>query len=466
MLWCGRVFAVPGIALLVIFVLARPQEFVPLLARLPFLHLFTFLAVLGYVLDVRLRRLQPIAANTLPWVVAFFVWAVLCTAVTAPATLIPLILFLIVLFALYGTVAHGIQGFRTFQTVALVLGLTSTFIAGVCFHQGLAPMQCIGGIETEAGIEGEPDGRFCTTSEECRGPDADPSEEYHCEHVGLFGTYSVDERVRYRGELQDPNEVAMVICAGGMAVLLGFMLRKRGSPVVQTLCLLGIAMCCVAVWMTESRGGLIVMLLVPGVYAIRRWGWSVVIPAAALAAPVLMLGGRSGEAADLSTEMRYEAWGVGLDLWHHSPVFGVGARQFAEHHYLTAHNSFVLMLAELGIIGLFLFTAIVYLCLKTLILGLRELRDEPGTRAAQIWGMALLAAMAGILFQINTLSFAYHMALWLFFGLCGAWYSAIRRHKPAFEVKLHFIDILIIAGSCLAYATVILPLFLKAKGEL
>src|SRR3569833_2200892 len=31
MLWCGRVFAVPGIALLVIFVLARPQEFVPLL---------------------------------------------------------------------------------------------------------------------------------------------------------------------------------------------------------------------------------------------------------------------------------------------------------------------------------------------------------------------------------------------------------------------------------------------------
>src|SRR3569832_900327 len=291
MLWCGRVFAVPGIALLVIFVLARPQEFVPRRARLPFLHLFTFLAVLGYVLDVRLRRLQPIAANTRPGVVAFFVWAGLCTAVTAPATLIPLILFLIVLFALYGTVAHGIQGFRTFQTVAVVLGLTSTFIAGVCFHQGLAPMQCIGGIETEAGIEGE--------------------------HVGLVGTYSVDERVRYRGELQDPNEVAMVICAGGMAVLLGFMLRKRGSPVVQTLCLLGIAVCCAAVWMTESRGGLIVMLLVPGVYAIRRWGWSVVIPAAARAAPVLLLGGRSGEAADLSTELRYEAWGVGLDLWHH-----------------------------------------------------------------------------------------------------------------------------------------------------
>jgi len=460
------VFAVPGITLLVVFVLARPQEFIPLLAKLPFLHLFTLLAVVGYVLDIRLRRSQPIAANTLPWVIAFFVWAVLCTAVVAPATLIPLVLFLIILFALYGTVAHGIQRFRTFQTVVLVLGLTSTFIAGVCMHQGFAPMQCIGGIESEAGIDGEPDGRICTTSEECRGPDADPSEEYRCEHVGLFGTYSVDERVRYRGELQDPNEVAMVICAGGMAVLLGFILRKRGSPVLQTLCFLGIIVCCVAVWMTQSRGGLVVMLLVPGVYAIRKWGWSVIVPAAIIAIPILMLGGRSGENADVSTEMRYEAWAVGLDMWHHSPVFGVGARQFAEHHYLTAHNSFVLMLAELGIVGLFLFIAIVYLCLKTLILGLRELALTPGTRAAQVWGMALLAAMAGILFQINTLSFSYHMALWLFFGLCGAWYGSIRHHKPDFEVKLHFIDISIIAAVSLAYATIILPIFLKAKGEL
>src|SRR4051812_33269809 len=164
MLWSRRVFAIPGITMLVVFVLARPQEFVALLARLPFLHLFTLLAVLGYVLDVRLRRLQPVAANTLPWVIAFFVWAVLSTAITAPATLISLVMFLIVLFALYGTVAHGIQGFRTFQIVAIVLGIACTFIAGVCFHQGLSPQQCIAGIETEGGVEGEPDGRICDST--------------------------------------------------------------------------------------------------------------------------------------------------------------------------------------------------------------------------------------------------------------------------------------------------------------
>lgn len=466
MLWSRRVFAIPGITMLVVFVLARPQEFIVLLSRLPFLHLFTLLAVLGYVLDIRLRRLQPVAANTLPWVVAFFVWCVLSTAITAPATLISLIMFLIVLFALYGTVAHGIQRFRTFQIVAIVLAVACTFIAGVCVHQGFAPEQCIAGIETEGGVEGEPDGRICESSESCRGPDAEPGAEYRCEHVGLFGTYSVDERVRYRGELNDPNEVAMVICAGGMAVLLGFALRKRGSPGSQMLYATGIVICVVATWMTKSRGGLVVMMLVPGVYALRKWGWSTIFPALIVALPVLLLGGRSGESADESTEQRYEAWSKGLDMFHNSPVFGVGARQFAQHHFLTAHNSFVLMLAELGIVGLFIFTAIIYLCMKTLIVGLRELDNEPGSQVAKVWGMALLAAMAGIIFQINTLSFSYHMALWLFFGLTGAWYNSVRHHKPDFEVKLNFIDILIIAVVTIAYALIVLPLFLKAKGEL
>ena len=188
------------------------------------------------------------------------------------------------------------------------------------------------------------------------------------------------------------------------------------------------------------------------------------IPAAVVELPVLLLGGRSGEAADLSTAMRYDAWATGLDMWHHSPIFGVGAKQFSEHHFLTAHNSYVLNLAELGLVGLFLFVAILYLCVKTLVAGLRELSSVPGTAAAQVWGMALLAAMAGIAFQINTLSFSYHPVLWLFFCLVGAWYSAVRYHRPGLEVSLGMRDIVIVAGVSIAYATVILPIFLKAKG--
>jgi hypothetical protein len=139
---------------------------------------------------------------------------------------------------------------------------------------------------------------------------------------------------------------------------------------------------------------------------------------------------------------------------------------FGEHHFLTAHNSYVLTLAEMGLPGMFLFVAVLYLSMKSLIVGIKRLGDEPGTRAAQIWGMTLLASMAGIVFQINTLSFAYHSVLWIFFGLVGAWCSAVRHHLPEFRVKLTWRDLAIIAIACVAYAFGILPLFLKAKGFL
>ncbi|MDB4953549.1 MAG: O-antigen polymerase [Myxococcales bacterium] len=463
MLRFGCVFALPGIACLIVFILARPQEFVPLLQRVPFLHLFTAFAVIGYIIDIRLRRLQPIATNTLPWVVMFLVWAIISTAINAPEQLLRRGLEMAVLFALYGTIAHGIQRFRTFQAIAGVLATTCVFITAVCLHQGMSERQCIGGEESEGAIEGTPDGRLCETSEQCRGPEAEPGKEYRCEHVGAFGTYSVEDRVRYRGELHDPNEVALTICAGGMAMLIGFSLRKRHA-LWQLVFGLGVAMVLFTVFMTQSRGGLVAALLVPGVYIVRRYGLVSVIPAAILGLPVMLLGGRSGDAADLSTSMRYDAWSTGLDMWHHSPVFGVGARMFSEHFFLTAHNAYVLVLAELGFVGLVLFVAIMYLCMKTLLVGIRELSQVPGTSAAQVWGMSLLAAMAGITFQINTLSFSYHSVLWLFFGLVGAWYSSIRHHRPEMTIKLTPRDIVIVIGSCLAYAIVILPVFLKLKG--
>lgn len=458
-------FALPGIGALIIFILARPQEFFPLLQRVPFLHLFTVFAVIGYVIDIRLRRLLPVATNTLVWVGGLLLWAVISAAINTPEAFMSRLVEMAILFALYGTIAHGIQRFRSFQIVAGVLAATCLFIAAVCAHQGFSGTQCIGGEEQDGNIEGEPDGRECITVDDCRGPDADPSMEYRCEKVGLFGTYSVEGRVRYRGDLKDPNEVALTICAGGMALLIGFAMRRRGLVGVLGYGS-GVAIVFVCVYLTQSRGGLIAAMLVPGVYLIRKYGIGVVIPGALVGIPVMMFGGRSGEAADLSTEMRYDAWSAGLDMWHHSPIFGVGPRAFVDHNYLTAHNSFVLSLGELGFVGLFLFTTVIFLCIKTLIVGLRELRHVPGSRGAQIWGMSLLAGLGGIIFQINTLSFTYHPVLWMYIGLIGGWYLAVRGHVPTFEVKVRLIDAAAIIAGCALYALVVLPVFLRIKGQM
>jgi O-antigen ligase/polysaccharide polymerase Wzy-like membrane protein len=466
--WYGRraLFAIPGISALIIFILARPQEFFPLLQRVPFLHLFTALAVLGWMIDVRLRRLQPIATPTLPWIVGLCLWAIIGSAVVAPAQLMARLVDMAILFSLYGTIAHGIQRFRTFQIVAGVVTATCMFVTLVCFHQGLSPLQCVGGEESggEGDISGQADGRDCVVNEDCRGPDAEPGLSYRCERVGLFGTYSVEERVRYRGDLHDPNEVSLTICAGALSLLIGFAIRKRKLFAVL-LCGLGAAIVFWTVLLTQSRGGLIAGMLVPGVYLVRRFGFKAVIPAAAIALPVMMLGSRSGESADMSTQQRYEAWATGLQMFRHNPVFGVGARQFTEHHFLTAHNTYVLAFSELGFPGLVLFVAIIYLTMKVLIVGLRELRTVPGSAAATVWGMSLFASMAGILMQINSLSFLYHPVLWIFFGLVGAWCSAIRYHRPEFQVRLSWRDMAIIVGGCAIFVMVFLPIFLRLKGE-
>lgn len=456
-------FALPGIAFLIVFILARPQEFIPLLQRVPFLHLFTVLAVFGYVIDIRLRRLQPIATNSLPWVAGLVTWAITSQAINAPEQLIARTIELVILFVLYGTIAHGIQRFRTFQMIIGVLCTTCLFVTFVCMHQGLSHRQCVGGEESEGAIEGKPDGRLCEIAPDCRGPDAEPGLEYRCEHVGLFGTYSVEDRVKYRGDLNDPNEVSLTICAGGMAMLIAFALRKKGAA--QKLAMYGgVAMVVYTVFLTQSRGGLVGAMLVPGVYLIRKYGVKAIIPAAMVAVPVLMLGGRSGEAAEQSTAMRYDAWASGLDMWHHQPVTGVGPRMFGEHYWMAAHNSYLLSLAECGIVGLTLFLTIIYLCFKTLLVGMHELRPLPGTRVAIVWAMALLAAMAGIIFQINTLSFLWHPVLWIFFGLVGAWYSCVKTHKPDLEIKITGRDFTIIAFIALMYSTIVLPLYLKVKG--
>jgi len=456
------VFAIPGISALIVFILCRPQEFIEALQKLPMLYLCAGAALAGLVLDLKLRRLQPIGAPTLPWVGAFLVWALICNAVEVPDKFTGLAIELAILFVLYATIAHGVQRFRSLHVIAGTLMASCLFLTAVCFHQGFQDHQCVQVDDLHPG-EGTPDGRACELVDVCYASGAEPGADYRCEKVGLFGTFSIEDRVRYRGEVQDPNELSLTICIGGLSFLIAFAQRKRNPPwivfaSVGSVCVLW------TVLMSQSRGGLIVAMAVPGVYFVKRYGLAGLVAAGALAAPLLALGGREGESAAMSTELRYEAWATGLQMFKSSPVFGVGARQFAEHHFMTAHNSFVLTLAELGFVGLVLFATLIYLSIKGLWVGLARLEHVPGAAVARVWGMALLASMLGLVFQINTLSFAYHSVLWVFLGLCGAWVGAVRHHLPEFEVKMTLRDLIIVVAACATYAFLILPVFLKWKG--
>jgi O-antigen ligase len=291
---------------------------------------------------------------------------------------------------------------------------------------------------------GAPDGRPCTEVQEC-GPGGEPGYEYVCEKAGLAGTTSIGgSRVRYRGILQDPNEFALAI---GLGLPLALTLWARRRSLASTLILVamvGLGVTCII--FTASRTGQMVIVAIAAAYFAVRFGWKGIALGVALAAPAIVLGGRSTGEASVSSQERLEAWAVGLRLWRGSPLWGVGQGQFTEYHYITAHNSFVLPAAELGTVGLLLFVGLYYVSFKVVLTGMRRYRQVPEALVAYLWGRGLLAALCGMVAGTFFLSLTYHPVIWLFFGLTGAYALAVRKHDPQWSLPLGWRDLYAVIG--------------------
>jgi len=352
-------FIIPGIAALLAFVYIRPQEIFEVLRPITLGHVLALMAV-GYLIDLRVGvtrlRSSPLRALSL----AFFAWSFLALAVKAPAKIdrqLPLRAGVLVVFI---AISEGIQRLRGLGVVASATFAISLFLAAAGLHQGLAEPLCVDRRDDLPELT-VTDGRHCETIADCN-EGGTPGVEYLCEHPGWFGTHSIDSRVRFRGILQDPNELAWAV---GLTLPFAFMWyeRKRSVPrLLSVLVVVGVTTACVI--MTKSRSGQLSLPAVVIVYFFRRFGVRGIVVAAILSIPIMVLGGRGGEAAESSSIERLECWSTALDMWRENPFMGVGMGQFTEHHYLTAHNSFLLLLAELGPIGLFLWMMVIYLAIK------------------------------------------------------------------------------------------------------
>lgn len=65
---------------------------------------------------------------------------------------------------------------------------------------------------------------------------------------------------------------------------------------------------------------------------------------------------------DESFQGRTRSWGYGFDMLSWYPFTGVGKGQWMEYHGLMPHNSYVQIMAELGIFGIFVFLWVLKLC--------------------------------------------------------------------------------------------------------
>lgn len=433
-------FSFPGIVALVVFFFVRPQEFIPLLEELPLLYIFTALAVFGIVIDLKLRLVPPRSTPQLPWVLAFFGWVLISIALNHSEP-IRAVLEIAILFTWYFLISHGLQSFESFRAMIWVVLALSLFLSAVGVHQHFAETGCVS-LEPGASITtsgARPDGRLCQTQQDCEGSGSEPGKAYLCEHIGLFGTTSVTQRVRYRGELHDPNELALVVAVSLPFAFALFLLRPSRRRLFVVL--LGIACVALCVIYTSSRGGVLALVAAIGVYFVRRFKLMGLVVGGSLGATLIMLAGRTRADVGDSASERVQCLGEGMAIFRYHPFAGVGYDQFTEYHYLTAHNSVVLAAAELGAIGLFLWVAVVYVSMK---IPLRAYFEHPDDTSVRHWALALIAALTAMLTGAFFLSFTYRYMLWCYLALCGALFCAVKERHPSWRVRFGFTDLLLV----------------------
>ncbi len=458
-------FALPGTILLVAFVYIRPQEFIPVLARVPLLYVFFALAAFGLAVDVRIRVARLRTTPQSWWAVIFLLWALVTVVLYAPEKLTSLTIELMVPLGIFALISLGIQSIKGYRILAWLLIILSFCLAAIGIDQGNSELGCVQ-IDTVKASDlsaGKFDGRSCKQTVDCYGSQANPSADYLCEHIGLFGTTSIARRVRYRGILQDPNELALAVSLG-WALSFGLLGGKKRRRYFWVVVISGIATT-VCVIYTQSRGGMLVLFTVIGVFALWRYRWKGALVGALLVLPLVVIAswGPERRDADESAQERLEAWGNGVQLFLSHPVTGIGARQFTQYHYLTAHNSYILIAAEMGLPGLFVWLTIFYLALKTSFLISRRYRGDP--RAVEVVRLsdALFGATCGLAVGAFFLSLSYHLLMWIVFALSGALYAAVRTHDPRFQVRFHGRDAAAVLGGGL-FLIALLRVFLRFKG--
>lgn len=185
---------------------------------------------------------------------------------------------------------------------------------------------------------------------------------------GLGGAEAYKDRIQGIGIFSDPNDLALAL-----VIVLPFLFFKltedKGTVYGKAFNLICLVVLIYALILTQSRGGLLALGVLAMLLFSRRVGPVLGYSLGGLGMASLFLA--SSRMSTISTEEgsaygRIQAWGIGMDLFESSPLFGVGAGNFTEYHFRTAHNSFVLCAAELGVFGLFPWLMMVYLVIRNM----------------------------------------------------------------------------------------------------
>jgi O-antigen ligase len=221
-------------------------------------------------------------------------------------------------------------------------------------------------------------------------------------------------RIKWLGPFSDPNDLALLFVIPIPFLIARCKQSKLVSLAASTLLILGI-------FYTNSRGGVLSLIVaIAGYYVLRYRNKTGLALGVCLGVCLLLVGpSRMGQmsAGEDSAYGRLEAWYEGFQMFKQSPFFGVGMDMFTDFHELTAHNSFVLVMAELGMFGLFFFTGLFWVPLKKMKFFLwGEGRNSLPTEDIALFS-ALAASLAAVMTAMFFLSRSYILIPYILIAL-------------------------------------------------
>ena len=258
------------------------------------------------------------------------------------------------------------------------------------------------------------------------------------------------------------SNVLAAVSIAGLVLSLGAALALKRAPLAR-IALVGVAaICLVASLLTGSRSGVIALgaVLLAAILVGGRWrgGAAIVAIVLAVAATVFVAVYAPPEVRERITqtspgevssdEGRTTIWQVGWRMVEDQPIRGIGVGNYAgsainyvlEPGLLTrtdqiidtpkvAHNIYLHVLAELGVIGLLIFLAILGFCLRCAHQAARRFKAI-GDQQMEVISRALLIAMIGVLVSDFFASEQFSKVLWLLLTL-GPALEAISRREAS-----------------------------------
>lgn len=253
-----------------------------------------------------------------------------------------------------------------------------------------------------------------------------------------------DIRVTWIGMWNGPNVLCLLF-----VIALPFTLEFAFGPysiLWRLINLFFTAILSYGVYLTNSRGGFIAFLTIIPLYFWNRFKKIYII----IIILILILPARyfaPSRMSELSSEeesfhQRSWLWEQGLNMTRENPLFGVGKGQFKQRTYerLIAHNNFVQNMAEMGLVGLFLYVGIIYLSFKGLFVAQRALVKTK----ENVDILSIIRAIFISLIGFNIVTFFVNMEmdpLFIWLGLSAAAINIVRHKVNDISLKFSLKDI-------------------------